>query len=150
MTIDIKTKQRQCGECTRCCEGWLKANIKGHKVYPGRACYFLGKNCTIYEDRPASPCQTYNCEWMTNKDFPEWMRPDISNVIVTERIREGIEYFEVKETGKEISSIVLNWLIQEVIRIQKNLIYRLNGQVYKIGNDEFHNKSRNWYSDDKM
>jgi hypothetical protein len=78
------------------------------------------------------------------------MRPDISNVIVTERIREGIEYFEVKETGKEISSIVLNWLIQEVIRIQKNLIYRLNGQVYKIGNDEFHNKSRNWYSDDKM
>ena len=150
MTTDIETKQRPCGECTRCCEGWLRANIKGHKIYPGHACYFLGKNCTIYKDRPASPCQTYNCEWKINKDFPEWMRPDISNVIVTGRIREGIEYSEVKETGKEISSTVLNWLVQETLRLQKNLLYRLNGQLYKVGSDEFHKKSHNWYSDDKM
>lgn len=150
MTTDIETKQKPCGECTRCCEGWLRANIKGHKIYPGHACYFLGKNCTIYKDRPASPCQTYNCEWRINKDFPEWMRPDISNVIVTGRIREGIEYSEVKETGKEISSTVLNWLVQETLRLQKNLLYRLNGQIYKVGSDEFHKKSHNWYSDDKM
>lgn len=150
MTTDIETKQRPCGECTRCCEGWLRANIKEHKIYPGHACYFLGKNCTIYKDRPASPCQTYNCEWKINKDFPEWMRPDISNVIVTGRIREGIEYSEVKETGKEISSTVLNWLVQETLRLQKNLLYRLNGQIYKVGSDEFHKKSHNWYSDDKM
>ena len=78
------------------------------------------------------------------------MRPDISNVIVTERTREGIKYSEVRETGKEISSTVLNWLVQETLRLQKNLLYRLNGQIYKVGSDEFHNKSSNWYSDDKI
>ncbi len=150
MTISNVTKKRSCGECTRCCEGWLKANIKGYKIYPGHPCFFLGKNCTIYKDRPLMPCQTYQCEWLKNKDFPEWMRPDISNVIITERYREDITYYEVKETGKEISSITLNWLVQETLRLQKNLLYRLNGQIYKVGSDEFHNKSHNWYSDDKM
>ena len=150
MTTNNVTKERTCGECTRCCEGWLKANIKGHKIYPGHPCHFLGKNCTIYVGRPASPCKVYNCAWLTNQqlDFPEWMRPDLSNVIVTEKLREGITYLEVKETGREISAVVLNWLVQEVLRLQKNLLYSLSGQFYKIGSVEFHEKSKHWRYND--
>jgi len=148
--MSIDTKQRACGECTRCCEGWLRASIKGRKVYPGHGCYFLGKNCTIYEDRPLNPCQTYSCEWLKNEqfDFPEWMRPDLANVIVTERIREGISYLEVRETGREISAMVLNWLVQETLRLQKNLLYRLSGKIYKIGSNEFHERSKDWAHND--
>ncbi len=150
--MTINTKQRVCGECTRCCEGWLRANIKGYKIYPGHPCHFLGKNCTIYAERPASPCKVYNCAWLTNQqlDFPEWMRPDLSNVIVTEKLREGITYLEIKETGQEISAVVLNWLVQEVLRLQKNLLYSLSGQFYKIGSVEFHEKSKHWGYNDQI
>jgi len=72
------------------------------------------------------------------------MRPDLSNVIVTEKFREGITYLEVQETGREISAMVLNWLVQEVLRLQKNLVYSLRGQFYKIGSVEFHEKSKHW------
>ncbi|HEY5682465.1 MAG TPA: SEC-C metal-binding domain-containing protein, partial [Sulfuricaulis sp.] len=30
--------ERHCGTCTACCDGWVRMNIRGHEVYPGKPC----------------------------------------------------------------------------------------------------------------
>ena len=59
---------RQCGTCTKCCEGHLVGTINGKEMYPGKPCYLLqiGKGCSDYENRPEEPCKAFNCQWITN------------------------------------------------------------------------------------
>ena len=102
---------RQCGECTECCKGWLTASINGHAMFPGRKCHFLSKECTIYENRPDDPCGNYRCEWLNEEKYPEWMRPDLSKIIVTARsIGKSDFYLEFRECGEKMDSEILNWI----------------------------------------
>ncbi|WP_342722102.1 hypothetical protein AAFG07_22625 [Bradyrhizobium sp. B097] len=83
MPAEPSTTARQCGECTACCDGWLKIRIRGHDVHPGQPCPFssAGK-CTIYDERPLDPCRKFVCGWLTpTSPLPDWMRPDRSDVI---------------------------------------------------------------------
>jgi hypothetical protein len=135
--MQIVELKRECGECTRCCEGWLTGEIYGHKFYPSQPCFFLGKNCTIYEDRPDTPCKAFKCEWLQNNNFPEWLKPNISNVIVLQKVKDNILYYEAVETGKKIDSVVLNWIIQQILQRGLNLYYKIESAAYKIGSEEF-------------
>lgn len=128
---------RSCDECTECCKGWLTGEAHGHTFQPGRPCFFLQKNCTIYETRPETPCASYKCEWLGGEDFPMWMRPDMSGVIITKRTEKDIEFFDVSECGKKIDSSVLSFLILWAIDNSKNLRYRIDGGVSQIGSAEF-------------
>jgi hypothetical protein len=132
-TVKVK---RECGECNICCKGWLKGEAYGHKFYPSQPCFFLGKNCTIHEIRP-DVCKKFNCEWLKNDNFPEWMKPNISNVIIAPRVQNNILYYIAIETGKKIDIIVLNWLIQEILKRGLNLYYYIEGVGYKIGSQDF-------------
>src|SRR5439155_10475649 len=59
---------RRCGECTACCDGWLKINVYGVEVYPGHPCpHSSGHHCLIYERRPLDPCQRFFCGWLDRK-----------------------------------------------------------------------------------
>lgn len=131
--------QRSCGECTRCCEGWLKASINGKRMCAGKPCHYLGKSCTIYEDRPDDPCREYTCEWLDNPDLPEWMKPNLSNVIITRKTTpdDKLTYCEVVETGRLIESTTLNWIIHWALQNKVNIVYEVQGQMYKLGNAEF-------------
>lgn len=133
---------RECGDCTRCCEGWLNAEIYDMKMYQGKPCHYLGKKCTIYDNRPENPCKSYTCEWLTNEDFPEWLKPNISNVIVTKKETEdkSLNYYEIIETGKTIKSPVLNWFIHWALKTKSNIIYQVQGQMHKLGSAEFNSK----------
>lgn len=133
---------RECGDCTRCCEGWLNADIYGKKMYEGKPCHYLCNGCTIYEDRPKDPCKEYHCEWLTNQDFPEWMKPNLSNVIVTKKEAEdgSLSYYEIVETGKLIKSPVLNWIIHWALKTKSNIIYMVQGKMHKLGSAEFSSK----------
>ena len=43
--------KKECGTCTKCCEGWLGANIKGHEMYPGKPCFVAYSGTAPQEDK---------------------------------------------------------------------------------------------------
>lgn len=77
-------KKRGCGDCSACCQGWLED--KDLDMYPGKACaHHCDTGCSIYPDRPETPCRTFRCGWLDNDvDYPDDFRPDLSGVIVME------------------------------------------------------------------
>lgn len=133
---------RECDGCTKCCEGWLFANIHGKQMYPGRPCHWvkLGKGCAIYENRPKEPCVTFNCEWKRNEDIPEWMKPSDSNVILHRKKipNTNIEYIEVTEAGSKLSVEALNWIVIDLLmKGKENIHYKIDGGNNYLGNQDF-------------
>ncbi len=105
---------RQCFPCTACCEGWLKAEIRGVKLKPWKACEFsVNKCCGIYEDRPEIPCRSFKCAWLQEKhQLPEHMKPSESGAIVLlDRKWHGGEVIMAVPTGKKIPAETLEWLM---------------------------------------
>lgn len=138
--LSLPEVQRICGDCTKCCEGWLHADIYGHQMHSGRPCFFLGKGCTIYENRPKDPCKQYTCAWLTEGHFPEWMKPSLSNVIITHRTSNDqpeLSYYHVSETGSKIDSSVLNWLIHWSLNTKSNICYEVAGTQHVMGTAKF-------------
>ena len=39
---------RGCGPCTRCCDGWLEGEVRGHRMFPGQRCHFVAEGgCSV-------------------------------------------------------------------------------------------------------
>jgi Fe-S-cluster containining protein len=168
---EISSAGRECGTCTKCCEGWLMADIEpeiipknrtagsigdiheqhiggGIGISPGRPCRFLnmdkdvndGLGCTIYEHRPYEPCQRFKCAWLLDDKYiiPEWMKPNLSDIIISEKDWEGGRYWSVCETGQMIRGEVLNWLMIHCEEHQINVEYMVGGGLNYRGTQEFH------------
>jgi len=131
--------KRSCENCTKCCEGYLEGVAHGYKFYPGKPCQFVknGTGCTIYAQRPKDPCVSFKCMWIMENEFPEWMKPDLSNVIVTYEVINDIPYFNAVEAGSVMSSKVLSWLISYCVSKQVNLRYQVEGGINFLGSPEF-------------
>ncbi len=134
-------KDRHCGTCTACCEGWLSANIRGHEMYPGRHCFYLADGkCTEYEERPGT-CKTYNCAWKAESEvFPTWMRPDLTGVIISKITlpsRADLTHYEVAEASGKLDVRTLNWLVQWALEKGINLFYQIDGKHHTIGSPAF-------------
>ena len=138
-TIPILDISRSCNGCTACCDGWLTGEAHGHGFWPGRKCHFVSENgCSIYEQRPLSPCQTFKCEWLTNKDFPEWLKPSLSKVIFVSREVKGIKYIAAHEAGGKMDSEVLSWFVMSYVnKMFPNIAYQINGGMNYFGSVEF-------------
>ena len=132
--------QRTCDGCTECCKGWLHGNALGHSFYPGRPCFYLKKDgCSVYEDRPEDPCKTYKCVWLAKNDLPMWMRPDLSGAVVTEREKDNVVFYEIRECGKKLDSAVLSWFVLWALNTKSNILYQIDGGFNKLGSTEFLN-----------
>ncbi len=137
-------QKRHCNGCTKCCEGWLTGDVYGHKMFAGRKCHFLEKHCTIYSSRPENPCKKYECVWLIDQTLPGWMKPDLSNVIISKRseyskVKEkNIEYYHIVEAGARMDPGVLNWIIHWAIEKQLNIAYQIDGRYHILGCDEFY------------
>lgn len=107
-------------------------------MFPGRPCHFFRNGCTIYEHRPDS-CKDYFCGWIMDdkNDFPEWLRPDLSGVIVDWRQWEGGSYLEVRETFKRIDPAILAWLYDYGAQNSLNIRIKLDGYYHLHGSNEF-------------
>lgn len=131
---------RECGSCTKCCEGWLSANIHGRAMYKGNPCFFVDKeksNCSIYDKRP-DLCKKFLCAWMTEEElFPNWMKPNLVNQIIVKRVRDNITFYDIVEAGEKISVEVLNYLVILAIEGKINLKYQLYDMPYFIGDEDF-------------
>jgi len=130
---------RSCGECAKCCEGWLSGTAYGHAFSPGRPCFFLEKTCSIYQDRPVDPCRNYRCSWLSEELFPMWMKPSLANVIITKKDDEErkVSYYIVDQAGETFDARALRWLAAWATDTQSNIEYRLNGEVKRLGSPEF-------------
>lgn len=142
-TIPINSIRRQCNGCTRCCEGWLETTVLGQDLRNGKHCQFLkDSSCSVYKDRPQEPCRSYTCEWINNEIFPDWLKPNLSNVIITKRVPNdaNLTYYDVIETGTKIDSTVLNWIILWALRENINLLYHVGGEAHCLGSEHFYNE----------
>jgi len=134
---------RQCGDCTKCCEGWLPGEVYGFKFFPGRYCHFLNKTkgqggCTIYKDRPLDPCKTFSCSWLLHPEiFPEWLKPEKSKIIISIQKHKEFEYYEFKPCGQEMSVKVLDWLLEFWLTHKVNVVYFIEGSRRRLGSEAF-------------
>lgn len=131
--------KRTCGDCTKCCEGWLDGEALGYKFYQGKPCHFvsIGKGCTVYAKRPKDPCASYKCGWLLNTDIPEWMKPEQINAIISFKEVEKIPYVILVEAGETLDSKVLSWLFKYVLEHNFNFVWQIAGGINWIGSPEF-------------
>lgn len=136
------TTNRACTNCTACCEGWLGGEAYGKRFQSGCPCHFKCETgCSIYDSRPFT-CKSFNCEWLLNKDLPEWMKPNLSGVIVVEKnwgSKQDQIYYEVLELGKKLDSVVLNWFFSWHEQTNVCLRIMVDGGWYHYGSKEFKN-----------
>jgi hypothetical protein len=130
---------RNCNNCTKCCEGYLKGKVNGKKFYPGQPCFFsiLNSGCSIYEDRPAKPCKTYSCLWVTNIEIPEWLKPSVANILIDKMVENGIEYLRLLEAGSKISDEALSWAKSYSENNNLNLLWQSDDKMLWTGTEKF-------------
>jgi len=130
---------RACGSCTACCEGWAEGEIRGHKMFAGQHCHFLQDGaCTIYEERPQSPCRNFVCGWLLpGSPFPEHFRPDRSGVIIVPLRWRGRAAFVLLSAGRDPDDAMLAWLKPYAQRTGTPFFYQRDGERVGYGPPEF-------------
>ena len=131
--------KKECGTCTKCCEGWLSANIKGHDMYPGKPCFFveIGKGCNDYENRPKEPCKTFSCGWTDIEDMPEEFRPEVSGVIMHFKENNGNRYIRLAKAPNNPTEQYLSWAVIYARSRDINIIWYIDDKSWWLGNNEF-------------
>lgn len=132
--------KRDCGDCTKCCEGYLSGEALGKTFFRSKPCHFvaIGQGCTVYAQRPKNPCVSYKCEWLTNLDIPEWMKPNLINTIIDKRkTPSGIEYINIVEAGAVLKAGVLSNLLLYALGNKLNIAWEVEGGKNWIGSEEF-------------
>jgi len=134
-----KKNDRSCGDCTRCCEGWLSATIKGEDMYPGKPCQFVevGVGCNIYKNRPKNPCKTFECMWKSDAIVPEEFKPSKVASLIAKQEVNGIGYLSLVECGEKIDSEVLSWFTIYCLSNLANAFWTVDGKPYWMGDPEF-------------
>ena len=126
---------RTCGECTACCQGWAEGEIRGHRMHPGQPCHFLEQGaCTIYAERPHSPCRTFVCAWlMPGSPLPESFRPDrLGLIVVPMRWRERPCYV-LLSAGQDADEALLAWMRQHAQATGSPFYYQQGGERLGYG-----------------
>lgn len=138
----IVRSPRHCGPCTACCDGWLKGNILGHEVYPGKPCpYSTGHSCSIYEQRPQHPCRKFICGWLeANSPLPEEFRPDKLGVIFVIAEWRGAPIYILAPAGRDPTPQLLEWVTRLSLRARRPFLYQARGEWYGVGPPEFQNE----------
>jgi hypothetical protein len=142
VSLDILNKDnlpRQCGTCTKCCEGYLTADINGYDIYPGQPCYLLKKDvgCQDYDNRPDFPCKSFECFWILEKEMPEEFKPSISGSITQYRNEGGFEFLLITYAGKDLDVRLLTWSIIFCKIRNFGIVWAIDNNVYWNGSDEF-------------
>ena len=130
---------KTCDECTECCTGTLAGEVQGHRFDNTKACFFLKNNkCSIYATRPDDPCRNYSCMWINDESMPDFMRPDKSNVVLTQKAFGDIFYIDAREAArKSMTTTVLSNLIAYAFHTNQNLVYYVAGRCYWLGGEQF-------------
>lgn len=134
-----KKNSRSCDGCTKCCEGWLTAEIHGEPMYPGKPCQNCdpGKGCTDYKNRPKSPCKDYMCMWRAEDIVPIEFKPSEVNSIITREEINGIHFLTLLEAGEKMRAEVVAWFIVMTTSRGINAQWSIDGKSYFAGHPQF-------------
>jgi hypothetical protein len=97
---------KECGECQKCCEGWVAGTAFGIPFHPYKPCAFLQGKCLVYSFRP-DVCKKFYCAWSQGL-FPDWMRPDKTNVLISVQDWSKGQFLKVIACGSKIEDKVIN------------------------------------------
>jgi hypothetical protein len=123
---------RSCGTCTACCDGWLRIEVRGHQVRPGKPCPFrIQHGCSIYDERPQHPCREFICGWLVaSRPLPDWMRPDKSDLIMLANfVWHRLPVDVVVAVGERPKKKALDWLIKFSSERRRCLIYQISDGI---------------------
>lgn len=131
---------RSCDGCTKCCEGWLRTTMRSIKIEIGSPCPMVNPNvgCTIHKTRPTDPCKQFYCQWIVDEEIPYYLKPNISDVIITRKQVEGIPYMELSAAGKPLQQHVLSWFFIWGLSKEGNIAWTSSDvQTYYYGTSDF-------------
>ena len=132
---------KECGTCTKCCEGYLHANIRGHEMSKGKPCIFveIGKGCKEYDKRPYDPCKTFSCGWKSIEEMPDEFKPEISGVIVSWQKTEkySIRYLKIHRAPSNPTVEILTWVLVYCLSKGYNLVWEIDDKTYYMGSKPF-------------
>lgn len=132
-------RNRTCGTCTACCDGWASANIYGHEVAPGKPCPFVRDHrCSIYERRPLNPCRNFECAWLAaGSPFPEHFRPDrLGVILIRVKWRDRLAYV-LLSAGRDPDEELLAWMRKFSEETGRPFFYEQRGEKFGYGPPEF-------------
>jgi hypothetical protein len=76
--------------------------------------------------------------WLNDESIPDFMRPDKSNVLLTQKAIDGIYYIEARETArKNMTTGTLSKVVMYAFHTNQNLLYHVEGQFHWIGEPKF-------------
>lgn len=137
----VQGEPRPCGDCSLCCDGWLKTHVLGHDISLGHPCPFSdGHHCTIHDKRPHDPCRVFFCGWAeAGSHLPEWMWPKSSGVIMlTGRSSwRGRPVDVVVSAGRDPDEKVLTWLQDYSVKNVRPFLYQRDEQWFGFGPPAF-------------
>jgi len=123
---------RPCDSCTKCCQ-WLTAEVDGFAFGEGVACKFLAATgCSRYSTRPDG-CRSFQCLWKTDLTIPEWLKPNLVDVIMKQEYLGNFNYITVVHAGNPAAQ-VLDWCKQEALK-GTNFIIHNTGEVISNNKD---------------
>ena len=137
--LPIVSNKRECGTCTKCCEGWLSGNIRGYDMSPGKPCFFVeqGVGCKDYENRPTMPCKVFSCGWKEIIEMPEHFKPEKSGVILKWSNEGDTKWIAIVKAPLEPSAEFLSWVISYATPFKFNLFWSIKDNNYWLGSYEF-------------
>ena len=130
---------RDCGSCTKCCEGWLEATIRGYPMSPGTPCHFvqLGRGCTDYDHRPDDPCRGYRCAWLQDPAIPDALRPDRTGTILEIRAVQGMRYLMAVKAPADTTAELLRWAVGYTTHHGLQLAWQIGTRTQWLGEAAF-------------
>lgn len=139
VSASVPASVRACGECTACCEGWAEGEIRGHRMHPGQPCHFLEHGaCTIYDERPQSPCRNFVCGWlMPGSPFPDAFRPDRLGVIIVPMRWRDRPCYVLLSAGRDPDEATLDWMRRHAQATGSPFYYQQGGERLGYGNAAF-------------
>lgn len=134
--IKQEKNNRICDGCSRCCEGFLSAEIYSFDMsLRGGACKFLvKKRCGIYPVRPQL-CKSFLCGWRENTTIPDHMKPSESDIILLPKYLESYFYYRMVTTAVKIKDYVYDWA-EDSAKEGKHLIGYRHGEFKVFSMDE--------------
>jgi hypothetical protein len=137
---------RTCGTCTKCCEGYIPADINGYLVFVNNPCNFIkNRSCGIYNDKP-SGCNNYKCAWLSDSSIPDWMKPELLGFIVDFEIvkllwlNESVKHFNYLRVTQSQSEFNNDSFIKVLKYAEDNLyniLWKRNEKIEWSGSKEF-------------
>ncbi len=104
-------------------------------MFAGQQCHFLNAGaCSIYEERPQSPCRNFVCAWlMPGSPLPENFRPDRVGVIAVPMRWRDAQAYVLLSAGNDPQPEMLEWMKAFAQRSGSPFFYQQDGQRVGYG-----------------